>query len=102
MIRVDQKPPKLRAEGAEIRHLVLCCHELAMDFHSLTVRGLIEQLFGLYMTMSVEPFDSAACARCSRQFLHPLQSFVQGGLPRQPVEAGAEGAHGPGDVRGAV
>ena len=36
--------------------------------HSLTVRGLFEQLFGLYMTMSVEPFDSAACARCSRQF----------------------------------
>ena len=35
---------------------------------SLTVRGLFEQLFGLSMTMSVVPFDSAACARCSRQF----------------------------------
>ena len=75
MIRVDQKPPKLRAKGAETRHLVPCCYELAMDFHkqqrsthSLTVRGLFEQLFGLYMTMSAEPFDSAACARCSRQF----------------------------------
>ena len=75
MIRVDQKPPKLRAKGAESRHLVPCCYELAMDFHkrqrsahSLTVRGLFEQLSGLYMTMSVEPFDSAACARCSRQF----------------------------------
>ena len=75
MIRVDQKPPKLRAKGAETSHLVPCCFELAMDFHkhqrsahSLTVCGLFEQLFGLYMTMSMEPFDSAACARCSRQF----------------------------------
>ena len=74
MIRVDQKPPKLRAKCVETRHLVPCCYELAMNFHkqqrsahSLTVRGLFEQLFGLYMTMSVEPFDSAACARCSRQ-----------------------------------
>ena len=74
MIRVDQKPPKPRAKGAETRHLVPCCFEMVMDFHkhhrsahSLTVRGLFEQLFGLYMTMSVEPFDSAACARCSRQ-----------------------------------
>ena len=53
MIRVDQKPPKLRAKGGET-HLVPCCFELAMDFHkqqrsahSLTVRGLIEQLFGM-------------------------------------------------------
>ena len=75
MIHVDQKPPKLRAKGAETRHMVPCYYELAMDFHkqqqsahSLTVRGLFRQLFGLYMTMSVEPFDSAACARCSRQF----------------------------------
>ena len=30
-------------------------HELAMDFH----RNQQSQLFGLYMTMSVEPFDSA-------------------------------------------
>ena len=57
------------------RHLVPCCYDLAMDFrkqqrsaHSLTVQGLFEQLFGLYVTMSVEPLDSAACARCSRQF----------------------------------
>ena len=34
--------------------------------------------------------------------LHPLQGFVQGGLRRQPVEAEAEDAHGPRDVRGAV
>ena len=74
MIGVDQKPPKLRAKGAETRQLVPCCSELAMDFHkhqrsahSLTIRGLFEQVFDLYMTMSVEPFDSAACARCSRQ-----------------------------------
>ena len=110
MICVDQKPPKLR-EGAETRHLVPCCFELAMDFHkhqrsahSLTVCGLFEQLFGLYMTMSVEPFDSAAC--CVRKVLspvlHPLQGFVQGGLRRQPVEVEAKDAHGPRDVRGAV
>ena len=75
MSRADHKPPKLSAKGAESRHLVRCCFELAMDFHKhqrsahcLTVRGLFEQLFGLYMTMSVEPLDSAACARCSRQF----------------------------------
>ena len=62
MIRVDRrKPRKLRAKGAETRHLVLSAP-------SLTVRGLFEQLFGLYVTMSVGPFDSAACARCSRQF----------------------------------
>ena len=54
MIRVDQKPPKLRAKSAETRHLVPCCYELAMDFHkqqrsahSLTVRRLFEQLFSL-------------------------------------------------------
>ena len=74
MIRLEQKPPKLRAKGALTRHLVPCCLELAMDFHkqqrsahNLTVRGLFEQLIDFYMTMSVEPFDSAACARCSRQ-----------------------------------
>ena len=74
LVRVDQRPPKLRAKGAETRHLVPCCFELDMDFHkhqwsvhSLTVRGLFEQLFSLYI-MFVEPFDSAACARCSRQF----------------------------------
>ena len=59
-------------EGWETRHLLPSCFELAMDFHkhqrsgqSLTVRGLFEQLFGLYMTRSVELFDSAACAKCS-------------------------------------
>ena len=94
MIRVDQKPPKQRAKGAETRHLVPCCHELATDFHeqqrsahSLTVCGAVRQC-------------------CVRQVLspvlHPLQSFVQGGLRRQPVEAEAEDAHGPRDVRGAV
>ena len=100
MIRVDQKPPKLRAKGAETRHLVRCCYELAMDFHkqqrsahSLTLRGLFGQLFGLYLTMSVEVLSPV---------LHPLQSCVQGSLRRQVVEAEAEGAHGPRDVRGAV
>ena len=34
----------------------------------LIVRGLFEELFSLFMTMSVGSFDSAACARCSRQF----------------------------------
>ena len=75
VIRVDQTPPKLRAKGAETRLLVPCGFELAMDFHkdqqsahSLTHRGLFEQLFGLYLTMALEPIDSAACARCSRQF----------------------------------
>ena len=33
MIRVEQQPPKLRAKGAETRHLVPSCFELAMDFH---------------------------------------------------------------------
>ena len=33
MIRVGQQPPKLRAKGAETRHLVPSCFELAMDFH---------------------------------------------------------------------
>ena len=109
MIRVDQKPPRLRAKGAETRHLEPCCYELAMDFHkqqrsahSLTVRGLFEQLFGLYMTMSVEPFDSAACARCSRQFCTLYKTVSKRGLRRQPVEAEAEDAHGPGDARSAV
>ena len=108
MIRVHQKPPKLRAKGAETRHLVPCCLELAMDFHkhqqsaqSFTICGLFE-LFGLYMTMSVEPFDSAACAKVPSPVLQPLQGLVQGGLPRQLVEADAEDAHGPRDVRGAV
>ena len=43
-------------------------HKHQRSAHSLTVRGLFEQLFGLYMTVSVEPLDSAACANCSRQF----------------------------------
>ena len=70
VIRVDQAPPKLRAKGAETRHLVPGGYELAMDFHkhqqsahSLTHRGLFEQPFGLYMTMALEPFDSVACSR---------------------------------------
>ena len=37
------------------RHLVPCCFELAMDFP----RQQHSQLFGMYMTMSVEPFHSA-------------------------------------------
>ena len=34
MIRVDQKPPKLRAKGAETCHLVPCCYELATSTSS--------------------------------------------------------------------
>ena len=98
-----RRPPALRAKGAETSHLGLRCLELAMDFHehqqsvhSLIVRGLFE-LFGLQMTMSVEPIDSAACAKVLSPGLQPLQGFVQGGLRRQPVEADAEDVHGPGD-----
>ena len=79
-----------------------------MDFHkhqqsaqSLTVRGLSE-LFCLHMTMSVGPFDSAACAKVLSPGLQPLQGLVQGGLRRQPVEADAEDTHGPPDTRGEV
>ena len=110
MIGVDQKPPKLRAKGAETRQLVPCCSELAMDFHkhqrsahSLTIRGLFEQVFDLYMTMSVEPFDSAACARCSRQLSNLCKALSKEAsndklwklMPKMRM------VH-PGDVRGAV
>ena len=102
VIRVDQTPPKLRAKGAETRHLVPCCFVLAMDFHkhqqsahSLTHRGIFEQPFGLYMTMALEPFDSAACGRCSRQSCNSYKALSKGGLQRQPVEAEAEDAQCP-------
>ena len=35
---------------------------------SLTARGLFEQLFGPYLSMSVERFGGATCAKCSRHF----------------------------------
>ena len=107
MISVDQKPPKLCAKGAETRHLVPCCFELAMDFHkhkrsdhSLTVRGLFEQLFGLFMTMSVEPIDSAACVRCSRQFCNLYKALSKEASDDTLWKI--EDAHGPGNVGGAV
>ena len=105
MIRVDQKPPKLRAKGAETCHLVPCCFELAMDFHkhqrsthSLTVRGLFVRLVHDHVCGAVRQ----CCVRQVPPVLQPPQGFVQGGLRRHVVEDEAEGAHGPGDVRGAV
>ena len=102
VIRVDQTPPKLRAKGAETRHMVPCGFELAMDFHkdqqsahSLTHRGLFEQPLGLHMTMALEPFDCAACARCSRRFCNLHKASSKGGLQRQLVGAEAEDAQWP-------
>ena len=99
VIRVDQTLPKLRAKGTETLQLVPCGLELAMDFHkhqqsahSLTRRGLSGQLFGLYMTMALETFNSAAYTRCSRQFCNLHKALSKGGLQRQPVEADAEDA----------
>ena len=74
-------------------------HKQQRSAHSLTVRGLIEQLFGLYI-MSVEPFVLRAPGALAS--LAPSTKLCPRGPPRQLVEAKAEDAHGPRDVRGAV
>ena len=55
MIRVDQKPPKLRAKGAETRHLVPCCFELART--STSTRG--------QLTASLSVDSSSSCSACT-------------------------------------
>ena len=97
-IRVGKTPPKLRATGAETRHLVPCGYELAMDFHkhqqsahSLTLRGLFEEPLGSYMTLSVERSAVLRAPGAPASFATSTR-IVQGCLQRQLVGGEAEDA----------
>ncbi len=74
MIKQDQKMPKLRAKGAETRHVVpFGCllaqklHEADPTNHNLTVKNLMDQLCNFYCLMGHDDFDAKAAADCCRK-----------------------------------
>ena len=63
MVRRQGKAPKLRAKGAETRHLVpfgveIACamHAANPTTHTLTVCKLASALLDFYMTLGIQPF----------------------------------------------
>ena len=74
MIKGQKKAPKLRAKGAETRHLVpfavLLAEEMAQvrgDTHGITVLRIASNLFDVYNIFSCEPFDAKECAESCRR-----------------------------------
>lgn len=74
MIKQQKKSPKLRAKGAETRHLVpfgvLLAEEMAKirsDVPGTTMLKIASGLFDLYSLFASEPFDAKACADACRR-----------------------------------
>ena len=75
MIKRDGKSPKLRAKGAETRHLVpfalevtAAMHAKLGTTHSLTVYKCVSALMDYYMTFGVHPFPAAAAKAATLNF----------------------------------
>jgi hypothetical protein len=74
MIKMPKQAPKLRCKGAETRHLVPFCLELALKFltedpHTHLRYECILQLANFYLIMSTEPFDPAAARSHAEAYL---------------------------------
>ena len=74
MLKQPGKAPKLRAKGAETRHLaafgVLLAkdlHELCGDDRTLTMHKLLAALFDLYCLFAHEAVDKVAMAETCRR-----------------------------------
>ena len=75
MLKKEGKSPKLKAKGAETRHLVPFAVELGKEFHeivgsshTLVVYKMVCALFDIYMSMSTLTFDAKALAEATRKF----------------------------------
>eukprot|EP00974_Lingulodinium_polyedra_P015227 1474380-Lingulodinium_polyedra.AAC.1 len=73
MVRPAGKKPKLRAKGAETRHLVPFGVALAQEMHSrspnrhtTTVLACCSNLLDFYMLMSMDDFNAEAAATACR------------------------------------
>ncbi len=73
MIKQKGKAPKLRAKGAETRHLVpfgleiaTALHAAEESAHTLTVLKCISALFDFYMCLGVSPFPKEEAQRAVR------------------------------------
>ena len=77
MVKQDKKYPKLRAKGAETRHLVPFGYILAQNLYdthqttqNMTLKNLMFNLLGFYSCMAQEPFQhEVAGARCRKTLL---------------------------------
>jgi len=76
MIKRDGKKPKLRLKGAETRHLVPFCVELAEECYKVTktpywfqILQLSRNLLTFYMCLGVSPYDAETAAVAARHCL---------------------------------
>ena len=73
MVKKEKKPPKLKAKGAETRHLVPFGLQLATEMyaknptlHYKTILQAMAHMMDFYMAMSLPVFDADLAARSSR------------------------------------
>ena len=74
MLRQDKKGPKLRAKGADTRHLVPFAAALASELndalatqHTRAVLGVVSLLLDIYMLFSLKPFNANLVGDLSRK-----------------------------------
>ena len=89
MLRQDGKPPKLRAKGAETRHLVPFGLESAQAMysnsptpHNLTVLQCISYLMDFYMLMTMDEWKPTLAQEVSRKCL-----LLYGALSQEMTDA---------------
>ena len=87
MVRIDAKPPKLRAKAGETRYLVPFAAELAQELHqehqtpkTMAIRTSVFSLLDFYTVMSAEPFQAAKAAKATQTcaLMHISQSNSAG------------------------
>eukprot|EP00969_Alexandrium_andersonii_P250646 11078119-Alexandrium_andersonii.AAC.1 len=91
MLKKDKKPPKLKAKGAETRHLVLFGLEIAQAMdqehnttHNRTVLQAMSKLAEIYILLGLKDWDSAAASGAMRSFCE-----LYGALGREAERAGS-------------
>ena len=83
MVKQDSKPPRFRAKGAETRHVVPFCADLAVEMwkavsspHKKTVADALRYLLGFYMCFGTTPFDPKEAEENCRRFLLLYKSLA--------------------------
>ena len=73
------KQPRLRAKGAEIRHLlpwvVLLCHEHSSGDHNEVRRCMVSALFDFYQAMAADTWDPTSAKASGFRFLQLYKSL---------------------------
>ena len=82
MIKRDAKPPRLRAKGAETRHLVPFALEVAKANYEetkspqdLCVVNLASSLLDFYMCLGTSPFPKKECSAAARKIVNVYTSL---------------------------